>query len=350
MKKKGFTLIELIMVIVIISVVAMISFQTITKKINQSKEKAYNIQFNNFKDSAKNYMLENKSDDKYHLNTICISLKALQNKGYLKKGELKNPKTNEVIDRSKNYIKVKYNLEKNQYEYDFTDNCTEEKLTLASTKIIESEDVKINSETDGLYEQTDAYVYKGVNPNNYIEFNNKIWRIVSIDKETMKIKIINLEDNQQEVKENGFIKDLNSLYETGTTYSEKIKEKIDENSKWNQGVVDSLDSSQVVKSLEKQSNDYNTIGLLNVGEYLDSSLDKECYNKNECSSYLSLGKNYWLLNKTSDNKTWYISDENKIEKAEEKSQLYNIYPCLYLKLDTQIKSGTGTKTDPYKLV
>ena len=102
MKKKGFTLIELIMVIVIISVVAMISFQTVTKKINQSKEKAYNIQVNNFKDSAKNYMLENKPDDKYHLNTICISLEVLQNKGYLKKGELKNPKTNEVIEELKN--------------------------------------------------------------------------------------------------------------------------------------------------------------------------------------------------------------------------------------------------------
>ena len=38
---------------------------------------------------------------------------------------------------------------------------------------------------DGLYEdeyESGRYVYKGTNPNNYIEFNDELWRIVS--KET----------------------------------------------------------------------------------------------------------------------------------------------------------------------
>lgn len=53
---------------------------------------------------------------------------------------------------------------------------------------------------DGLYEdQYDRgrYIYRGINPNNYIEFNNELWRIISVEKdETIKIiKTTNI-DNQ----------------------------------------------------------------------------------------------------------------------------------------------------------
>ena len=350
MKKNGFTLIELITVIVVIAIIAMISFQAVTSKINKSKERAYNVQVSNIKDAAKKYMLENEVDDPYHLNTMCISLSTLQKKGYLENGEIKNPKTNENFDVDKNYVEVKYNLEKNQYEYSFTDICVvNDEIIPASKKIIENNEIKITNNSDGLYETTDSYVYRGPNPNNYIEINSKLWRIVSIDKETMMMKIINLEDNPMQVPENGFIEELNEDFKNGTTYNKSFKEKINTNSKWNQGIVNSLESSLTLKSIEKQSNSYNTIGLLTVGEYIDASLDKDCYNTNNCSSYLSTDKNYWLLNKTSDNKSWYRTSENKIFSSVANSQLYYIYPCLFLKLNTQIDSGDGTNTNPYKL-
>lgn len=348
MKKNGFTLIELITVIVVIGIIAMISFQAVTSKINKSKERAYNVQVSNIKDAAKKYMLENEVDDPYHLNTMCISLSTLQKKGYLENGEIKNPKTNENFDVDKNYVEVKYNLEKNQYEYSFTDICVvNDEIIPASKTIIENNEIKITNEKDGLYETTDSYVYRGDNPNNYIEFNNKSWRIVSIDKETMMMKIINLENDQ--IQENDFIEKLNADFGTGTTYNKNFKKKINTNSKWNQGVVNSLESSLTLKSIEKQSNSYNTIGLLTVGEYIDASLIKDCYKQNNCSSYLSKSTNYWLLNKTSDNKSWYITKENKISSSTASSQSYNIYPCLFLKLNTQIDSGYGTKENPYKL-
>lgn len=348
MKKNGFTLIELITVIVVIAIIAMISFQAVTSKINKSKERAYNVQVSNIKDAAKKYMLENEVNDPYHLYTMCITISMLQKKGYLENGEIKNPKTNENFDVDKNYVEVKYNLEKNQYEYNFTDMCVASEIIPASKKIIENNEIKITNNSAGLFETTDSYVYRGEDPNNYIEFNSKLWRIVSIDKETMMMKIINLEDNQKQVPGNGFIKYLNDDFETGTTYDDS-KEKININSKWNQGIVNSLESSLTIKSIEKQSNSYNTIGLLTVGEYIDASLDKDCYNTNNCRSYLSTDKNYWLLNKTSDNKSWYITDENKIASSIVNSQLYNIYPCLFLNLNTQIDRGAGTKENPYIL-
>ena len=108
--KKGFTLIELIMVIVVIGIVAMIAIQSVTKRIVDSKERAYNIEVNNIKSAAKKYMLENQKVDEYHLNTLCINISTLQNKGYLEKGNIRNPKTDEIIDPLKNFVKIKYNF------------------------------------------------------------------------------------------------------------------------------------------------------------------------------------------------------------------------------------------------
>ena len=52
-------------------------------------------------------------------------------------------------------------------------------------------DVKVLSKGEGLYEDTTEpgrYIYKGSNPNNYITFNNELWRIMSVENDgTLKI-------------------------------------------------------------------------------------------------------------------------------------------------------------------
>lgn len=345
--KRGFTLIELIGIIVIIAIISMIAIKTVTSKIEKSTEKAYNIQINNIIQATKKYMLENETEDKYHLNTMCITIKNLQDKGYLEKGNIKNPKTSQNFDVDKNYVKVKYNIEKNQYEYNFTDNCVYDIVTPASETILENTTLKIINKDDGLYETTDSYVYRGLNPNNYFEFHNEQWRIVSIDKETMMLKLINLKFNPKTITEEGILKDLNNDFETGTTYS-GVKEFINLNSKWNYGMISKLDSSQTLKSLEKQSSSFNTISLLTVSEYIDASLEKNCYVNNTCNSYLSKGLNYLLLNSTNDNKNWYVTNKNELATTTIGTQEFHIYPCIYLKLNTQIK-GTGTIDSPYEI-
>ena len=345
--KKGFTLIELIMVIVVIGIVVMIAIQSVTKRIVDSKERAYNIEVNNIKSAAKKYMLENQKVDEYHLNTLCINISTLQNKGYLEKGNIRNPKTDEIIDPLKNFVKIKYNFENNQYEYTFTDECTSKEIVPASKTVINGNIIKINIKDDGLYELNDSYVFRGNKPNNYIKFNNIIWRIVSIDKENLMMKIVNLNDNQKTITQNSIIKDLNDDFSTGTTYSETIKEFINTNSKWNSGNVNSVQSSLSLKSIEKQTNSYNTIGLLTVGEYVDASVVKNCHLTNNCISYLSTSKNQWLLNNTADNKNWYVDTNNQLLNVVQNSQLFNVYPSIYLKTNVIISEGTGTEQDPY---
>lgn len=349
--KKGFTLVELIMVIVVIGIIAMIAIQSVTKRIADSKERAYNIQVNNIENAAKKYMLESEKEDEYHLNTLCISISMLQDKGYLEKGNIKNPKTDENFNVTENFVKIKYNFDRKQYEYNFTNDCTPIQKVPAARTIIDnnSNAIKINLKDDGLYELIDSYVFRGVKPNNYIEISDRMWRIVSIDKSTMMIKVVYLNDNQKTISEKGILKDLNDDYETGTTYQETFKAFVNTNSKWNSGVVNKLNSALSLKSIEKQSNVYNTIGLLTVGDYVDASIVKNCHITNTCTSYLSTNKNYWLLNNTNDNKTWYVNASNQLLSETQSTQLYNVYPCLYLKTNSVISSGTGTETDPYIL-
>ena len=203
-------------------------------------------------------------------------------------------------------------------------------------------------EYDGTEDNNLRYI--GANPNNYVRFNNSVWRIIGIDKESNRVKIINLNGSQHTWQQDGMIDYLNNDFTSGTTYSEDDKEMISNNSKWNNGKVDTLESSLTLKSIEKQSEDFKTIGLLTVSEYVDASLDKECYLNNTCSSYLSKNSNYYLYNNTSDNKTWYVKNDNKLATILPTNEtLYNVYPVLYLNLKVMVTNGNGTELSPYEI-
>lgn len=56
--KKGFTLVELLAVIVILSVISMLVFPNVIKIINQSKENLYQSQLRDIENVAKNFSIE----------------------------------------------------------------------------------------------------------------------------------------------------------------------------------------------------------------------------------------------------------------------------------------------------
>ena len=345
MNKKGFTLIELIAILTIIALVATITFGVVTKRIADSKQSLYDNLIKDLEKAGEKYMMEHNDVDKYHLNTLCLSISDLQNNNYIEKGVIKNPKTKQELT---GYVKVTYNNQKNQYEFEFSESCTNNIVTPLIETILNNEEVKVTGTTAGLYETTDSYVFKGENPNNYISLNGSNtpeWRIISIDKNTNVAKVIKLADNPQDWPEDGINEYLNSDYESGSTY-ESFKDLIIPNAKWNVGKIDKLDTAVTIKSIEKQSNDYSTISLLSIGEYIDASVDKDCYSKNNCLSYLTTTKNYWLINKTSDDKQWFVTGR-AMTVLQPTNQIFHFYPVLYLTPNASFE-GEGTLTNPYK--
>ena len=118
MKKKGFTLVELLGVIVILGIIATITVPLIQRTIIENTEEAYNDQVTSFERAAKNYV----ASDVYNMTNcqtkICtISLKELQEKGYLQSGDIVNPITDENFDMD-NVVDITYDGDTFSYNYD----------------------------------------------------------------------------------------------------------------------------------------------------------------------------------------------------------------------------------------
>lgn len=121
MKRKGFTLVELIGVIVILGVVAVFTVPALTKTLKESAEKSYNEYVKNIKIAAENYFhseTDGTIDGKY-----IISVGTLIEKGYLKREV--NPKTNEETPDSATVIITKNEDKTENYQFvesDVTEN------------------------------------------------------------------------------------------------------------------------------------------------------------------------------------------------------------------------------------
>lgn len=122
--KKGFTLVELLAVIIILGLLTIIAIPSIVGILNNEKE--------NISDSMKNIIINASSlyiEDnsgvypKVNNNVYCIKLESLVNDNRLS-NPLKDPVTNKEIDLNK-YIKV--SIINDLYNYDIVDICTEYK-------------------------------------------------------------------------------------------------------------------------------------------------------------------------------------------------------------------------------
>lgn len=109
--KKGFTLVELLAVIVVITLISSVGIITYLKTINNSKSKATLLAINNIKEAAYLYSKEGTDEiewvnsyDKYGKESgkyACVSVQQLINKGYFKNNFLdKEIYKNSKIDKN----------------------------------------------------------------------------------------------------------------------------------------------------------------------------------------------------------------------------------------------------------
>ena len=113
--KKGFTLVELITVLIILAVIGLIVFPTVNSTIKESKEKAYIEQLEEIKNASEKWayknldMVPNNNGD-----SVTITLLDLKKGGFLPL-DVRNPKTNELFS---NALSVTITLNNKKY-----DNC-----------------------------------------------------------------------------------------------------------------------------------------------------------------------------------------------------------------------------------
>ena len=128
MKDKGYTLVELLAVLVILGVIIMISVPAITGVINSSKEKSYDEQVKILENAARTYMSENSTLLPDNGSSFNVTIDKLKESGLISDEEIKNPNfvSGSTEDKKKNqYFEgcIKVTNTNNKFTYIYQDEC-----------------------------------------------------------------------------------------------------------------------------------------------------------------------------------------------------------------------------------
>jgi len=199
-------------------------------------------------------------------------------------------------------------------------------------------DISLVNKGSGLYDgENGFYVYKGENPNNYISFNDEVWRIMSIGDDYIKIiKKDSLDDMEfdeggsNEWRKSTLYKFLNNDYYNSldTRYKEIINGKIEIIS-----MEDYLDANSNLK----------LCGSLDL--YFKN--DKKCFNSNYIKSLNSKNGAAWTLTKEGD--TVFYAGNTYFNDIKSSESGFGVLPVLYLDKNIELY-GKGTLQNPYKIM
>ena len=96
--KDGFTLIEILAIIILLSVLALVTYPIINGVINDSRKDLYDKQIDELERHTRTWISENVESlelvDGYSRN---VTFEELKNSGYIQESSVINPKTNEPL-------------------------------------------------------------------------------------------------------------------------------------------------------------------------------------------------------------------------------------------------------------
>ncbi len=186
MKKNAFTLIELLGVLLLLAVIALITFPIIDNTLTNSRNEAYERQKDNIIEAARMYVTENGN---YDTDIKSLDFQTLINAGYLKDGDILDPR-----DSSKKMpgcIVYNWSNSKNQYIYEYSEEC-KVPVSLIKTLLKQYD----SSNTTGLVKDknnSNLYYYTGTNEevaNNFLWYGGHQWRVIEFDTSANTLTLI----------------------------------------------------------------------------------------------------------------------------------------------------------------
>ena len=227
---------------------------------------------------------------------------------------------------------------------------------------------KPNELGDGVYEIDGEYRYRGEEVNNYLKFNNSLWRIIKVDSEG-DIKIVRMFENEDKKYywDNNYNYDRKGRVGINTDFSTSNVRRIlkgysDSISKENKaklvaktlcvgsynekGVIDK--ANDCVYKIENQY--FTMVSLLDV-KYASANNNciyansKECDNRN----YLKLDKFSGWLGAVDSSTTYKVYSYTGSISLSRASISKRVPQVVHLTGKTLTVEGNGTKETPYKL-
>ena len=405
MKKNGFTLVELLSIVVILGIIVVVALPQISGSIGSKKEKQYNKIVKIVENAGKVYLTENGTMDS-------VSIDKLIESDYLTSG-LKNPINNTPLTGCVKKI-TSDGVTKYKYE---VDNCPNY-LTTYIMDLYDNEETRTSNglKKDNTPDQNIRYY--GSNPNNYVLFNNELWRIIGVFGNNVKLVrseslgSLSWDSSESSVNEGWGVNEwsqadlknyLNTMYYGGDTtvtcYDGQNKKevtcptnKLDETSKslidkhtWNTGAIDYNTRTNTLAfykdergkqtgkicnggagcndTVERTTEWTGYIGLPYATDYAYASSESVCetnMQKQDSSNAYICKNNNWMQGSkwayyfspyahgTFAGNAWSVSGAGYANRTYAASSRA-VAPSIYLKSNVIIESGKGTSTDPYIL-
>lgn len=120
MKNEGFTLTELIGVIVLLGIIALIAVPIINSTITNSKAKAYNAQINALEEAGKKWGVENTKYLPTDAMSCNISIAELATLGYVEDDKIIDPRDNTEMHGT---IEISYTDASKTYYYSYKETA-----------------------------------------------------------------------------------------------------------------------------------------------------------------------------------------------------------------------------------
>jgi len=225
------------------------------------------------------------------------------------------------------------------YYYSKQNQKIEQEAATLSGMIIQNNPPTTGSNT-GLHKDSSGYFYKGNVLNNYILFQNRIFRIIRINNDNT-IKVISEDfvasfpfgESSDYQKSNVH----NWLNKTDSNYSGIYANTFVDSDKYFVKTIyheDIFNGNEVEEDKEEKKSMFS---ILTIKDYILAGGK---------SSYLNNGKMYFLLGKNKTNENMYVDEDGSIQKCDYLSG-FGIRPVFTLKSDISILSGDGTKDNPF---
>lgn len=203
----------------------------------------------------------------------------------------------------------------------------------------------LTSNQESLLKKGKKYTYYGENPNNYVYYSGIMFRILTIQDgyiklvtdEPMTSLVMSKDGDYNTSYVNMWMNEIEGEELTGIFESYLVDpSKYLVNTKT---CIDQVDDYNV-KSCKNYTSDY-LVGLLSIDEYMNA------YSNN---SFLNTGDYFWLSNKDSNDRFWYVYSEGGLSsnsKTEVTHHSFGVKPTITLNKNVNLLRGTGTKEDPY---
>lgn len=241
---------------------------------------------------------------------------------------------------------------------DYTTNTLATKITSKANVVTKG---------DGLYENTNEYIFRGEKVNNYVQFAGKLWRILRVTKDN-EIRLIQDDSfaqvdwdnryNENDRTSSGFNKfevsrikdDLEALY-NGTTFTAIDKAKIVPKPL----CIGSRQEKDITRDGSTEcsvlTEDSYALGLLQINEFIVASIDSGCTDltKRQCSNYNYLSNydnRFWTITPDKDSTSSVYHIDYLPESVKARSYAY-IKLVINISGNVNYTKGNGTLEKPY---